>query len=376
MNKTSIAWVRNFDGSQGYTWNPFVGCKVVSPGCAHCYAARLAGTRLAHLPQYAGLVTRKREVETTMHSRNSASLKLVESVGHWTGEVRFFPEKLDEPLRLRKPTSIFVGDMGDLFHDGLTNEQIASVFGVMAACPQHTFHVLTKRAERMRAWFEWVQGNPAKRLGDAVADAWEFSEEFGAFVQNYVGGWASWRNQHDGNPLNGTVKRWPLANVRVGVTVENQAAASERIPLLLQTPASVRFLSMEPLLEAVRIDDIDNHQGGSLKPLVGLNWVLTSRGLELSPKEVGPKIDWVIVGGESGPRACRCNIEWIRDIIGQCRQAGVPVFVKQIGARATIEAEGHATGRFFHLNDRAGADPTEWPEDLRVHEFPKAPEAA
>lgn len=319
MNKTSIAWVKNPDGTDGFTWNPFVGCKTAGEGCKNCYAARLAGTRLANLPQYAGLVSTKREVETLVKSyrgRNKGatpqvrgSLKVIESVGHWTGEVRFFPEKLVEPLRRKKPASIFVGDMGDIAL--LEFEQIAAIFGVMAASPKHTYHVLTKRPERLRAWFAQLA-------------------------------------QMDGDPWT----TWPLPNVRIGASVCTQADADRLIPELLQVPAALRFLSVEPLLELVRIEGI-NTPGGILKPLVGLNWVPTARGLELSPKSVGPKIDWVIVGGESGPGARPCNVDWIRSIVSQCAAAVTPCFVKQM----TVDGK---------LTDDVGL----FPADLRIREFP------
>jgi protein gp37 len=318
VNKTSIAWIRNPDGSQGYTWNCITGCKAISPGCAHCYAARLAGTRLAHLPQYAGLT----------------------SNGHWTGEVRFLAEKLAEPLARKKPCSIFVCDMADLFHEAVTNEQIAAVFGVMAACPQHTFHVLTKRAKRMREWFEWIakqDGRPALHAAWCLLSA----------ERDSVGDGGPIHCKYGPNPD----AAWPLPNIRVGVTVENQQAADRDIAELLRTPAAVRFLSMEPLLEPAGNLDCyvgkycPGHHNGRSEPDmedVGACEPGCQRG-----------IDWVIVGCESGPRARPFHVEWARSIIQQCREAGTACFVKQIAVEGRL------------VKDVEG-----FPSELRVRETP------
>lgn len=376
MNKTSIPWVLDPDDKPGYTWNPAIGCKAISPGCAHCYAARLAGTRLAHLPQYAGLVSRKREVETVVHSRNSATLKLVESVGHWTGEVRFFPEKLAEPLRLRKPAGIFVMDMGDIAL--LDDDQFDTVFGVMAACqylgrdggPGHRFYVLTKRPAILRA-----------RLSVDRRQRWARSATM------HGGG-------YDPDGIHDQVAMGPqvLPHVWIGASVCTQDEAEKNIPDLLQTPAAVRFLSMEPLLEEVDISDWMANQDAEQDTTSHAIWRGDARG-----------IDWVIVGGESGPKARPYRPEWPAEIISQCNDAGVPVFHKQVGSNCITRNDDNFTagegdpdfpgwpdhliaeGRVQDVNpvnryqgadvrirtrDRAGADPSEWREGLRVRQLP------
>jgi protein gp37 len=362
MNRTSIAWVKNPDGSDGFTWNPFAGCAPISAGCRHCYAARLAGTRLAHMPQYAGLVSAKRGVETSIRSyrgRNKGAtpqvrgtLRIVERVGHWTGEVRFFAEKLAQPLRRRKPSGIFVCDMGDLFHEAVTNEQIAAAFGVMAACPQHTFHVLTKRAGRMREWFEWAEGYqetmPTREAEKHVTPVDRAAYE---------------RLIHSLSSL----VRWPLPNVRLGVTVCTRADLPKldelrEVSAALRFSTPLRFVSFEPLLEDLGKLDL--------------------RGMA-----------WAIPGGESGPNARPCHVEWIRSIVRQCRDAGVPAFAKQLGAncRATYakpsfreweplvgkgsisvwSERGKEDQLGICFRRRAGDDPREWPQDLRVRQFPR-----
>ncbi len=203
--RTSIAWC---DAS----WNPIVGCTRVSAGCEHCYAERFAH--------------RWRNIE------GHALGGLTRPGGGWNGTVRLNETALDLPLRWRKPKRIFVNSMSDLFHEALTDEQIDRVFGVMAKAFWHDFQVLTKRPERMREYLARVAG------GRYV---WKAAQAFP---------WPSWAmNEINRNGLAGAT--WPLPNVLIGVSVEDQATADERIPLLLQTPAAKRFISAEPLLGPV-----------------------------------------------------------------------------------------------------------------------------
>jgi protein gp37 len=245
MGKTSIEWT---DAS----WNPIVGCTEVSPGCANCYAARLAATRLSGVPAYKDLAI------------------LNNGKPRWLGNVAFLAERLEEPLHWRKPRRIFVCDMGDLFHESVDNELIDAVFGVMARCGQHTFQVLTKRPQRMQEFFS------RPRTYSRIA--------------------------------------WPFCHVWLGVSVENQRFADERIPLLLQTPAAVRFISAEPLLGQVEL-------WRSCPPAKDGRWAIK-------------QLDWVIAGGESGPHARPMHPDWARSLRDQCQAAGVPFFFKQWGAWA------------------------------------------
>ena len=200
---------------------------------------------------------------------------------------------LEIPLKRKKPTTWFVNSMSDLFHESVTDEQLDQIFAIMALTPHHTYQVLTKRPERMV---------------DYLINQWERIE-------------ATFKMPCSERPKNLrdiSNRNWPLSNVWLGVTVENQKAADERIPLLLQTPAAVRFLSCDPLLEEVDIKIL-------LQNYVP-NW----------NKKGDPgcrQIDWVIVGGESGPKARPCDIEWIRSIVRQCAAADVPCFVKQKGGQ-------------------------------------------
>lgn len=318
MNLTSIQWT-------DVTWNPVRGCSRVSPGCEHCYAETMAARFSDHGMWGHGFA------ERTEHG------------GRWTRLVEPVPTKLEEPLRLRKPHRIFVNSTSDLFHESVPNEYIASVFGVMAACPQHVFQILTKRAERMALWFAWV-GRGAEPFS-LHSRGWRIcAVNRSAAIRSGV----QWPSSRQGV----LVESWPLPNVWIGVSVEDQRRADERIPHLLGVPAAVRFLSIEPLLEAVDLGAF-----------------------------LGAGISWVIVGGESGHGARPFDVAWARSIIAQCREAKVACFVKQLGAQPVTSTPEHPRdaplvvdhdgdyGR-FDLRDRKGGDPSEWPKDLRVREMP------
>ena len=297
------------------TWNPVIGCSRVSAGCQNCYAERVAHRGLAE--QHRGL--------TIAGAKGP----------RWNGQVRFVPSVLDKPLRWRKPRRVFVNSLSDLFHEGLSNEEIAAVFGVMAASPQHTFQVLTKRPQRMRDWFRWFVDDDGKLT----------PESKGPWFHAVVGA-------PDG-PHEGWARPFPWPHIWLGVSVEDQATADERIPLLLDTPAAVRWVSYEPALGPVDFDD----ERDWLNPL------------RYSLDElVHPPLDWVVVGGESGPGARPFNVDWARTVIEQGRLARVPVFVKQLGALPFAVDGG--TQFAYEFRNRKGGDWDEWPEALRVRKMP------
>ena len=231
----------------------------------------------------------------------------------WKGrpftDVKFHQERLEQPLHWKRPRRVFVNSMSDLFHEALNDDELGSIFGVMQETPQHTYQVLTKRPERMRQ-----------------------------FMLKYYA------------PAS-------VRNVWIGVSVENQRMADERIQILIDTPAAVRFLSVEPLLEKV-----------------DLTVYLKGHGdLQRSP------IQWVIVGGESGQQARPCNIEWIEHVVVQCEYYNVPCFVKQLGAKPVetgdkddpwLDMESTDGTRMLGLRSAKGGDIEEWPEHLRVRQFP------
>ena len=278
------------------TWNILTGCTRVSPGCENCYAERLAATRMKNHPRYEGVS------------------QMTPAGPRFTGEVRCHEQLLDVPRRWRKPRMIFVSAQSDLFHPSVPAEFIAKVFATMAEARQHRFQVLTKRPER---------------AADLLND-----------------------------PPGGTT--WPLPNVWIGTSVEDQQRAEERIPHLLNCPAAVRFVSVEPLLDYVNLR--------CLNP--GVDFWLDA----LDTPDPQFALDWVIVGGESGPNARQMNVAWARSLVDQCRDTEVACFVKQLGANpyeiragADVDKKGFV-GSITHPK---GGDPSEWPKDLRVREFPE-----
>jgi protein gp37 len=374
------------------TWNPVRGCSRVSAGCANCYAEKVAARFSGPGLPYEGLTR---------------------ADGRWNGVVRLVPQHLADPLRWRRPRRVFVNSMSDLFHDTFPNEAIAVVFAVMAAAPAHTFQVLTKRASRMREWFKWAASEhtggamtPLRKLNLAAHELMGGRAPGGALIE---------------------AATWPLPNVWLGVSVEDQKTADERIPALIDTPAEVRFVSYEPALAPVdfapwlrkrtrhhlaqsvngallnRTFDCFTEGGRPIPPAEAEAELrrLQANGVKLVPVESCdsfdpvdgcrghrlPGLDWIIVGGESGEGARPFHVAWARSTIDACRAAGVACFVKQFGSdargdrfdlseHAFVEAEAAGweespNGR-LPLRSRKGGDLSEWPEDLRVREFPRS----
>ncbi len=307
MNATSIEWCNRPEtrGPAGAkTWNPIRArlkgasakarsgtfCTRISPGCTHCYAS-------------------------TINKRFGNGLEF--TVPNLE-KIEFFVDEriLAEPLKQKKPCTIFVGDMFDLFHESIPQIMIAQVLWTAVNAKQHTFQFLTKRAERMM--------NELK------------SAEYG-FAQSMP------------------------PHMWFGVSVEDQKRGDERIPLLLQTPAAIRFLSVEPQLEA--IDLCGETENCKCPNALGCG---DDNHRELKGECCG--VDWVICGGESGQGARPFDLSWAESLREQCQAAGRPFFMKQIGSRPVFDGLQHdATGK--------GGDMELWPESLRVREFPAVREA-
>jgi protein gp37 len=243
MAKSKIEWT-------DVVWNPVTGCTKVSQGCKHCYAETMA-KRLKAMgrPEYQDVIGED---------------------GRWNGTITLVKERLEDPLKWKKPRRVFVNSMSDLFHLEVPNNYIADVIGTMQRTPQHTYIILTKRPKRMMEYFIWLYDDEATAL---------------------------------------------LPNVWLGVSVEDQATANLRIPNLLQTPAAVRFVSYEPALGPVDLKKVVNATRDSMPH--------TSR------LSIG--LDWIIMGGESGPGARPMHPDWARNVRDQCQAAGVPFFFKQWG---------------------------------------------
>ena len=317
-DKTGIAWTNA-------TWNPVTGCTKVSQGCKHCYAEREWG-------------------------RLSANQTATAYYGRTFTDVACHEDRLDQPLRRKKPRMIFVNSMSDLFHEDVPDTFIDRVFAVMALAEKHTFQVLTKRPERMLRWFDPGFDNREHAVGQAM-------REIGAA-----------RGGEDAG-----LPEWPLPNVWLGVSVEDQATADERIPPLLQTPAAVRWVSAEPILGRIDLEHVQLDEDTYYNALTGDSLMLSRT---IIPME--NTLSWVVCGGESGNSARALDAHHLRPLIKQCQKAGTPVFVKQLGYRfmdldnVFYGAGVPTTDNARRLTHRAGANMDEWPEDLRVREWPKA----
>lgn len=336
MAETSIEWTEK-------TWNPVTGCTRASAGCDNCYAVTMTHRLEAiGMEKYSGL--------TVLNGKGDR---------HFNGVVRTHEDALLIPLGWKKPARVFVNSMSDLFHGGIYGqghsdstwkegvfnssgfEFLIEVWRVMKNCPQHTFQILTKRP-RIAADLVW---RVTAKLN--LAD--------------------------------------PLPNVWLGASVENQQAADERIPHLLRCPAAVRFISAEPLLGQIRFDRLEPGKGMDGLDCLRGGWHQGDGRIYenySTPTGEHGRIDWIIAGGESGPGARSCNVEWIREIVRQCKAANVACFVKQLGSRAwdariaSLESveemqPEHLNAHGRKIKDKKGGNPSEWPEDLRVREFPR-----
>lgn len=376
------------------TLNVVLGCSKISPGCKNCYAAQLAATRLKHLPQYKDLAMRKGD-----HYE-------------WTGRAHVWIAALNQIFNWRKPKKIFLTSMGDPFHESITDKELKLMFGAMLLNQRHTFQILTKRPERMR---QFMLSNNAHTCLETLQDP-----EFDGLIGE--------DNRLKLEPVDHRkLIAWPPPHIWFGTSVENRACAQERIPVLCDTPAAVRWLSMEPLLEYVDLgpwigpidcrsgpecqwrgwghdlhpcdSSMDNcdHEGCREEtarhcPSCGS---ASHTGL-VESREQNPDmhpIDWVVVGGESGADARQTDIGWIRSVVDQCERAQVPVFVKQLGKMPFVtlnteldqEADQLLTfpkhvqvvpnvfSQYYltKFHDSKVSDPQEWPKDLQVRQFPR-----
>lgn len=324
-------------------------CEHVSPGCERCYSGTNNGRCLPSNGTGLPFDRRARDLVEPFIDENALTL----------------------PLRWKKPRKIFVENQSDLFGEWIPDEMIDRVFAVMALCPQHTFQVLTKRAARMREYCSWndiCSRAMPRDMVDRVAIAARENAAAIAFDLRDI--------------------RWPLPNVWLGVSCEDQQRAEERIAALLQTPAAVRFLSAEPLLGPLDLRryfwPMCWHWDGKYRSpeeakAAGAYAELKPQALlsvEAANRLLGPRNGWVIVGGESGPGARPCNIAWVRSIVEQCAAAGVACFVKQVGAKPVISLMDPNAPVFDDdlrpgfISDRKGAVMEDWPADLRVRQMP------
>ncbi len=334
MNKTNIEWcdytanpIRFRDKAGNVVW----GCVKVSPGCHNCYAEALA-------------------------HRYGRGGPFKQSV--MDGLTPFLDEKELHSMLTYKPASgkrVFVGDMSDIFGAWVPDALLDRLFAVFALRDDVTWQVLTKRAERMRDyWRGWEYQCP--RCSDYGQRCTHGGPRIAHRVARACG--ALQFTQGAAAEVFGAFRQLPLPNVWLGSSVEDQARADERIPLLLQTPAAVRFISYEPALGPLQLPWNCN----PVCPGDPSACQVSSSGCLCSG------LHWVIVGGESGHGARPFDLSWARSLIQQCREAGVPIFIKQMGAKPTAEQSAGLTP--LRLQDKKGGEIMEWPADLRVREFP------
>lgn len=280
-DKSKIEWT---DAS----WNPVAGCSRVSSGCDNCYAMGQA-----HRIQAMGNTDAYHD--TTRKTKRGVD---------WSGVVNLLPERLDQPLRWKRPRRIFVNSMSDLFHPTVPTSYIAEVFVVMMLANWHTYQILTKRPERMAE----VLNDPGW-LAETLASACYADNLYEPLRLN---------TDHGSADRLLTMLRdypsqvWPADHIWLGTSVENQTTADERIPHLLKCPAVVRWLSCEPLLGSV---DLTAHFNNGEPALMGYEEYL----------------HWIVCGGESGPGARPMHPRWARSLRDQCLQANVPFHFKQHG---------------------------------------------
>jgi protein gp37 len=337
MSITKIEWAEQ-------TWNPIAGCSLKSPGCKGCYAMSMA-SRLEAIE----LAYQAKHGKAGPHAHYIGLTQKVKGTPVWTGKIGIAGDAIFlAPLRRKKPTDYFVNSMADLFHPDVPDDVIDRVFAIMALCPQHSFKILTKRADRMRAYIQSRISLAGNIGGHAVAITLEHNKHvFGGVTTTYPAKAEEVRDVVIDRVHN------ILPNVMLGVSVEDQARADERIPDLLATPAAKRFLSCEPLLGAVyllegpRPSPSEKH----IAPLTG--W----RGRDNQGNDLphGPKIDLVIVGAESGSKARHMENEWAQSLVDQCKAAGVAAFLKQLSGP----------------KGRPIKDINQFPKGLQIREWPQ-----
>lgn len=327
MKNTTIAWT-------DHTFNPWRGCEKVSPGCAHCYAETMSKRNPKVLGEWGPTGKRVLASDAAWKEVERWNRKAREPVAVNYGQT----DDLGNPAMAFYRPLVFCASMADWLDPRVPVEWLARLLDLIRRTSNLDWLLLTKRPEQWRP-----------RLYDCIWREEGLDPDYDS------------HEYETKTVLGGLIDSWlhgaPPTNVWFGVSAEDQQRWDERVPILLSIPARVRFVSVEPMLEAIRMFDVDG--------------VVSQRMQEQNPRETlwpADLIDWVIFGGESGPRARPCNVDWIRGGVRQCRDAGVKAFVKQVGARPYGEGFGLIPSP---RRDHKGGDMAEWPEDLRVREWPE-----
>jgi protein gp37 len=343
-DKTKIEWT-HMAGYVGATWNFIIGCLRKSAGCENCYA--------------------ERQVHRGLSKQQKGLTKLTKKGPVWNGKFNVAEHRLDEPIRRTKPTMYFVNSLSDLFFEPVPFELIAASFGVMAAAQRHIFQILTKRPERANEFFGWLEDQAHEVRGHhpqwALDDCRLYVVLDAARKRKLI-------DVADRAAILHSGLAWPLKNVWLGVSVEDQETADRRVPMLRRLPAEVHWVSQEPQLGPVtyRPDTFE--------------WKPLSPGPDDDGKLL-PPIRWIVIGGESGPGARPFDLQWARQTIKETEGSMCSVFVKQLGAKAVDSNTGgnsamrqagwQPTTEAVELEHRKGGEITEWPEDLRVRDWPR-----
>ena len=335
------------------TWNPIIGCSKASAGCANCSAENMAN-RQAHMRpdpkknRYLDVI----KIEPAEGEKDKAA--------GWNGKTAFVESQLDKPLHWRKPRKISVCSMGDLFHESVPFEWIDKIFATMALCPDHTFQILTKRPERTSEYLN------ERRADHSAAHIRVFQIMNTPDRRGGRAGQCSRRLHHFPSEVN---IPWPLQNVWLGTSVENQAAADERIPSLLKCPAALRFVSVEPMLGPVDLRRYiqlwDDNGSREFYEKEGWGYDDYSGGfIGLPDQTYDPQagLGWIICGGESGRKARRLEPQWVRSLRDQAASAGVPFMFKQWGEFSSREMVPHRVGKKASGRELDGVEHLAFPE--------------
>lgn len=350
---SDIGWLNRPGHAAGATWQIVIGCSRVDHRCDNCYAIRVV-----HNSRHEGHrgLTKLRAFDASRPGPD------------WNGEVRLQPDQLGKPLHWKKGKLIFPCSLSDLFHPAVPFEYLAAAFGVMAATRQHTYLILTKRIDRYAEFMAWIdkRGEDGRSMFPHDEPSWRIGQMLAVSLKKVAGldGQRPATQASMWEDFDPRRQPWPLSNVWIGASVSDQPTADLDLPKLVAAPAAHRWVSYEPGTGPV------NFRPWLPEPAM-LRYVgpeMRALGYTEGPVMLsrGPKLKWLVPGGESDrDKARRFDADWMRSVIAQGAETGTPVFCKQIGSNPF---DGN---RRMQVKAWKGDEPSEWPEDLRVQQFPE-----
>lgn len=346
---TNIEWT-------DYTFNGWEGCTKISPGCAHCYAetrnhrfgmdnwGKGKPRRRTSAANWKQPLAWNRNYERAI---NCLRCPKCETQSQWHADLQCPHIGCDGTMVACRRPRVFCASLADWLDDEVPIEWLADLLGLINDTPNLNWLLLTKRPQN------WER---------RIMQAWDT----GRSAMDMI---ARWTRKNNPEPPN---------NVWIGTSVEDQTRA-ERVVELCKIPARIRFVSAEPMLSGIDFTNIqfkDEDAEVRFNALTGESWVENSASPSAYDIHHDNKLHWVIFGGESGKGARPCNVNWIRNGVRQCKEVGVAAFVKQLGARPVFEATpeeptfGQALCALAKVKDKKGGEISQWPQDLRVREFP------